>query len=107
MWLGGMLLLLGTVGVLATAQDRAGDPARRSARCSWSWRCSRPPAGLFAGWLKGVVMLALTPLFAVLGGSLMLELSVPVLRALAADPGQIDAARGDGVLHDRRGARAR
>ena len=41
--------------------------------------------GLFAGWLKGVVMLALAPLFAVLGGSLMLELSVPVLRALAAD----------------------
>jgi type IV secretion system protein VirB6 len=36
-------------------------------------------------------MLAVAPLFAVLGGSLMLELSVPVLRALAETPGKIDA----------------
>ncbi len=35
-------------------------------------------------------MLALAPLFAVLGGSLMLELSVPVLSALVAVPGKID-----------------
>ena len=39
----------------------------------------------------GVVMLAVAPLFAVLGGSLMLELAVPVLRALTENPGQIDA----------------
>ena len=37
--------------------------------------------GLFVGWLKGVVLMALAPLFAVLGGSLMLELAVPVLSA--------------------------
>src|SRR5690606_3428192 len=47
--------------------------------------------GLFTGWLKGVVMLAITPLFAVLGGSLMLELAVPVLRSLVQVPGTIDA----------------
>jgi len=46
--------------------------------------------GLFTGWLKGVVLLALAPLFAVLGGSLMLDLAVPVLSTLAATPGQID-----------------
>jgi len=89
LWLGATLLLLGTVGVLATAKIAlaillglgpifvvlALFPATR---------------GLFTGWLKGVVMLALAPLFAVLGGSLMLELSVPVLRVLTATPGQID-----------------
>jgi type IV secretion system protein VirB6 len=35
-------------------------------------------------------MLALAPLFAVLGGSIMLELAVPILSALVAVPGQID-----------------
>jgi type IV secretion system protein VirB6 len=37
-----------------------------------------------------VVLLALAPLFAVLGGSLMLELAVPVLSSLIATPGKID-----------------
>ena len=89
LWLGATLLLLGTVGVLATSKIAlavllalgpvfvvmALFPATR---------------GLFAGWLKGVVLLALAPLFAVLGGSLMLDLSVPVLRRLAETPGQVD-----------------
>ena len=35
-------------------------------------------------------MLALGPLFAVVGGSIMLELAVPILAALVAVPGQID-----------------
>ncbi len=46
--------------------------------------------GLFTGWLKGLTMMALAPLFAVLGGSIMLEMAVPVLAALVAVPGQID-----------------
>ena len=46
--------------------------------------------GLFVGWLKGLVMLALAPFFAVVGGSIMLELAVPILAALVAVPGQID-----------------
>lgn len=90
MWLGATLLLLGTVGVLATTRIAlavllalgpvfvvlALFPATR---------------GLFTGWLKGVIMLALAPLFAVLGGTLMLELSVPVLRTLIEAPnGEID-----------------
>lgn len=89
LWLGGTLFLLGTVGVLATT------------RIALAILLAIGPIfvvfalfpgtrGLFVGWLKGVVMLAITPLFAVLGGSLMLELSVPVLSALVAVPGQID-----------------
>ena len=89
-WLGAMLLMLGTVGVLVTA------------RIALALLVALGPIfvvmalfngtrGLFTGWLKGVVMLAMTPLFAVLAGSVMLELAVPVLNALGAVPGQIEA----------------
>lgn len=90
MWLGAMLLLLGTVGVLVTA------------RIALAVLVALGPIfvvmalfngtrGLFTGWLKGVVMLALTPVFAVIGGSVMLEIAVPVLGALSSAPGQINA----------------
>ena len=90
MWLGAMLLLLGTVGLLATCKIAlaillALGPVFVVLALFPSTR------GLFTGWLKGVVMLALTPLFTVLGGSLMLELAVPVLQALVQVPGTIDA----------------
>lgn len=89
MWLGAMLLLLGTVGLLVTA------------RIGLALLLAVGPIfvvlalfdgtrGLFTGWLKGLVMLALAPLFAVLGGSIVLELAVPILAALVAVPGQID-----------------
>ncbi|MEL6877354.1 MAG: type IV secretion system protein [Pseudomonadota bacterium] len=89
MWLGAMLLLLGTVGLLVTA------------RIGLALLVALGPIfvvmalfngtrGLFVGWLKGLVMLALAPLFAVLGGSIMLELAVPILAALVAVPGEID-----------------
>ncbi len=90
MWLGAMLLLLGTVGVLVTA------------RIALAVLVALGPIfvvmalfngtrGLFTGWLKGVVMLALTPVFAVLGGSVMLEIAVPVLAALTAVQGELNA----------------
>lgn len=89
MWLGAMLLLLGTVGLLVTA------------RIALALLLAIGPIfvvlalfegtrGLFTGWLKGLTMMALAPLFAVLGGSIMLELAVPVLAALVKVPGQID-----------------
>jgi type IV secretion system protein VirB6 len=89
LWMGAMLFLLGTVGVLVTA------------RIGLALLVALGPIfvvmalfngtrGLFTGWLKGVVMLALTPLLAVLGGSVMLELAVPVLSSLAQTPGQVD-----------------
>ncbi|WP_128893256.1 type IV secretion system protein [Erythrobacter sp. HKB08] len=88
LWMGAMILLLGTVGVLVTARIAlavlvalgpifvvlALFPATR---------------GLFVGWLKGVVMLALTPLLAVIGGGVMLELSVPILSSLSQVPGEV------------------
>jgi type IV secretion system protein VirB6 len=89
MWIGAMLLLLGTVGLLVTA------------RIALALLLAIGPIfvvlalfegtrGLFTGWLKGLTMMALAPLFAVLGGSIMLEMAVPVLAALVAVPGQID-----------------
>lgn len=89
MWLGAMLLLLGTVGLLVTA------------RIGLALLLAIGPIfvvlalfegtrGLFAGWLKGLVMLAIAPLLAVLGGSIMLELAVPILAQLIAVPGVID-----------------
>lgn len=89
MWLGAILLLLGTVGVLVTARIAlavliALGPIFVVMALFGGTR------GLFAGWVKGLTMLALAPLFAVLGGSVMLELSVPMLAALVASAGQID-----------------
>lgn len=89
MWLGAILLLLGTVGILVTA------------RIALALLVALGPIfvvlalfngtrGLFVGWLKGLVMLALTPLFAVLGGSLMIELAVPIIASLAEFPGQVN-----------------
>jgi type IV secretion system protein VirB6 len=89
MWMGAMLLLLGTVGLLVTARIAlalllAVGPIFVVLALFEGTR------GLFTGWLKGLTMMALAPLFAVLGGSIMLELAVPVLAALVAVPGQID-----------------
>ena len=88
MWLGAVLLLLGTVGVLATSKIAlallvAIGPVFVVMALFNGTR------GLFIGWLKGLVMLALVPLFAVLGGTIMLELAVPVLSALVAIPGEV------------------
>lgn len=89
MWFGAMLLLLGTVGLLVTA--RIGLALLLAVGPIFVvLALFEGTRGLFTGWLKGLVMLALTPLFAVLGGSIMLELSVPILAALVAVPGQID-----------------
>jgi type IV secretion system protein VirB6 len=89
MWLGATLLLLGTVGVLVTARIAL---AVLVALGPIFIVLSLFPAtrGMFTGWLKGLVMLAITPLFAVLGGTMMLELAVPVITSLSPLPGQID-----------------
>ncbi|NCQ65030.1 MAG: type IV secretion system protein, partial [Alphaproteobacteria bacterium] len=90
LWMGALLFMLGTVGVLVTA------------RIALALLVALGPIflvlalfdgtrGLFVGWLKGLTMMALTPLFAVLGGSIMLEMSVPILAALTAIPGEIPA----------------
>lgn len=89
MWMGGMLLLLGTVGVLLTA------------RIALAVLMALGPVfvvmalfggtkGLTAGWLRGVVLTAVTPLFVVLGGSITLELLVPIVRTLSSNLVDID-----------------
>ncbi|MFN3517521.1 MAG: type IV secretion system protein, partial [Novosphingobium sp.] len=86
MWLGALLLLLGTVGVLVTA------------RIALAVLLALGPVfvvmalfsgtrGLAAGWLRGVVLTAITPLFVVIGGGLMLELLVPVVSTLRSGEG--------------------
>ena len=89
LWSGGTMLLLGTVGVLATCKIALAilmglGPIFILLALFDGTR------GLFVGWLKGVVLMAMAPLFAVLGGSLMLELAIPVLSSLMTTPGQID-----------------
>ncbi|MBD2841144.1 type IV secretion system protein [Erythrobacter rubeus] len=89
MWLGALLLLLGTVGLLVTA--RIGLALLLAVGPIFVvLALFNGTRGLFTGWLKGVTMLALAPLFAVLGGSIMLEMAVPILASLVAVPGQID-----------------
>lgn len=85
-WLASILLMLGTVGILVTA------------RIALAVLLSLGPVfvtmllfggtrGLFAGWLRGVVLTAIIPLFAILGGSFMVELIVPVVAGLRGAEG--------------------
>ena len=92
MWMGGLILLLGTVGVLLTARIAlavllALGPIFVIMALFGGTR------GLTAGWLRGVVLTALTPLFVVLGGGISLELLAPVVSALVkgAQLGEVDA----------------
>jgi type IV secretion system protein VirB6 len=91
MWMGALMLLLGTVGVLLTARIAlaillALGPIFVVMALFGGTR------GLTAGWLRGVVLTATTPLFVVLGGGITLELLVPIVSALVqgAQLGEID-----------------
>ena len=97
MWMGAMLFMLGSLGLLVTAKIAlaillALGPVFVVMALFNGTR------GLFAGWLKGVVMLALAPLFAVLGGTIMLELAVPILSRLVVTPGEINAQAAMGFF---------
>lgn len=92
MWIAALLLLLGTVGVLVTA------------RIALALLLALGPVfivfvlfsgtrGLFVGWLRGVVLTGVVPLFVVVGGGLMMELMVPIIASLS-----------DGVTINGRGA---
>ncbi|MCB2078455.1 MAG: type IV secretion system protein [Novosphingobium sp.] len=86
MWLAALLLMLGTVGVLVTARIAlavllAIGPVFVVFALFGGTR------GLTAGWLRGVVMTAIVPLFVVVGGGITIELLVPVIGALAGPEG--------------------
>ena len=89
MWLGAMLFMLGTVGLLVTTKIALGVLVALGPLFV-VMALFNGTRGLFTGWVKGLTMCALAPLFAVLGGSIMLELAVPILSALVAVPGQVD-----------------
>ena len=89
MWLGAMLFMLGTVGLLVTTKIALGVLVALGP-IFVVMALFNGTRGLFTGWVKGMVMCALAPLFAVLGGSVMLELAVPVLASLTSAPGQIN-----------------
>lgn len=93
MWLGAMLFMLGTVGLLVTTKIALGILVALGP-IFVVLALFNGTRGLFTGWLKGLVMCALAPLFAVLGGSIMLELSVPILSALTSQPGVVPAQAG-------------
>ncbi|MED5544906.1 MAG: type IV secretion system protein [Pseudomonadota bacterium] len=91
MWMGAILLLLGTVGILLTARIALGilialGPLFVILGLFGATR------GLTAGWLRGMVLTAFTPLFVVMGGGIILELLVPIVSALvtSAQMGEID-----------------
>jgi len=81
MWLGALLLLLGTVGVLLTARIALA-VLLALGPVFVILALFGPTKGLTAGWVRGVALTALTPLFVVLAGGITLELLVPVLSAM-------------------------
>jgi type IV secretion system protein VirB6 len=89
MWLSALLLLLGTVGVLVTARIALA-VLLAVGPIFVVFALFSGTRGLFAGWVRGVVMTAVTPLFVVLGGVFMLELVVPVVSELRG----VDGANG-------------
>jgi len=81
MWLAALLLMLGTVGVLVTARIALA-VLLAIGPVFVVMALFRGTRGLTAGWLRGVVLTALTPLFVTVGGGITLELVVPVVGAI-------------------------
>ncbi|WP_454883860.1 type IV secretion system protein [Sphingomonas oryzagri] len=88
MWISGLLLLVGTVGVLVTAKVAL---AALLALGPVFIVLAIFPAtrGLFEGWLKAVVSSALTPLFTVLIGGAAISLITPLIRDALMDSTEV------------------
>jgi len=89
MWLAALLMMLGTVGVLVTARIALA-VLLALGPVFVVFALFKGTRGLFAGWVRGVVMTGVTPLFAVLGGGFMMELAVPVVGTLRTPDGAVD-----------------
>lgn len=97
MWLSAMLLLMGTVGILITA--RIGLAVLVAVGPVFVVLGLFPGTrGLTAGWLRGIAMTAVMPLFVVVGGNIMLELIIPVLSTLRGGEGPVDGRAALGLL---------
>lgn len=86
MWLGAVMLLLGTVGILVTARIALA-VLMAIGPIFVVMALFSGTRGLTAGWLRGLVLTAVTPLFVVAGGSMILELLVPVVVKLRGAEG--------------------
>jgi type IV secretion system protein VirB6 len=96
-WLSAMLLLLGTVGILITARIGlavlvAVGPVFVVLGLFAGTR------GLTAGWLRGIVLTAVMPLFVVVGGNMIVEMIVPVLSEMRMSEGPIDGRAALGLF---------
>ena len=96
LWLSALMLLLGSVGVLVTAKIAL---AAMLALGPVFIVMALFPAtrGLFEGWLKAVVLMAIVPLFAVLIGGGAIAALEPVARAIALT-GETPSSRAVGTL---------
>jgi type IV secretion system protein VirB6 len=88
LWLGSLMLLVGTVGVLIVARIALA-AVMALGPVFIIMALFKGTRGLFEGWLKAAIMLALTPLFAVLIGGGTLVMAAPMIRALSRAGGQV------------------
>ena len=86
MWLGALLLLLGTVGVLVTARIALA-VLLAVGPIFVVFALFNGTRGLFVGWLRGLTLTAVTPLFVVVGGGVVMELLVPIVASLIGPEG--------------------
>ncbi|MEO6716703.1 MAG: type IV secretion system protein [Novosphingobium sp.] len=88
LWLGSLMLLVGTVGVLIVARIALA-AVMALGPVFIVLALFKGSRGLFEGWLRAAIMLALTPLFAVLIGGGTLVMAAPMIRSLARAGGQV------------------
>jgi type IV secretion system protein VirB6 len=88
LWAASLLLLLGTVGVLIVARIALA-AVMALGPIFIIMALFRGTRGLFEGWLKAAVMLALTPMLAVLLGGGTLVLIAPMFNALGRAGGKV------------------
>ncbi len=88
LWTASLMLLIGTVGVLIVARIALA-AVMALGPVFIVMALFRGTRGLFEGWLKAAIMLALTPLFAVLIGGGTLVMAAPMIRSLAQAGGQV------------------
>jgi len=91
LWMASLLLLLGTVGVLLVARIALA-ALLAVGPVFIVLALFRGSHGLFVGWLKGAVMMAVVPLFTVLLGGGALALLAPVVSNLGMGPVSMQAA---------------
>jgi type IV secretion system protein VirB6 len=88
LWLSSLMLLLGTVGVLVTARITLA-ALLGLGPVFIAFALFGGTRGLFEGWLKGVVIFALVPLFTVLIGGGALAMLSPIVADIAASGGDV------------------